>query len=132
FMDEMAHSIPIGIIKPYHPLEEFQVRIVDYCSAACLAVSKDLFVGLGGFDPLYHPGYYEDVDLCFKMRSAGKFTYYCPRSTVIHLANATSVDVWGWPQLRTIIENSRNKFLERWGDYLRSRTTLSADGDLRA
>jgi GT2 family glycosyltransferase/SAM-dependent methyltransferase len=66
------------------------VREVDYCSAACLLVPRELFRELGMFDPRYAPGYYEDVDLCFAIRRAGLRVLYQPRAEVTHAEGATS------------------------------------------
>ena len=60
------------------------VREVDYCSGASLMVPRNLFLQLGGFDPRYAPAYFEDTDLCFRLRAMGLKTLYQPRSQVIH------------------------------------------------
>jgi O-antigen biosynthesis protein len=60
------------------------VRQVDYCSGASLLIPSALFDQLGRFDERYVPAYYEDTDLAFKVRKAGKRVYYTPFSTVIH------------------------------------------------
>ena len=60
------------------------LREVDYCSGASLMVSRDRFLQLGGFDPRYAPAYFEDTDLCFRLRALGLKTLYQPRSQVIH------------------------------------------------
>ncbi len=60
------------------------LREVDYCSAASLMIPRSLFHELGGFDPQYAPGYYEDTDIAFKVRSRGLKVLYQPLSQVIH------------------------------------------------
>jgi GT2 family glycosyltransferase len=121
YITETGSSIRIGDFEPYHVNEASEVRIVDYCSAACFLISKDLFDDLGGFDSLFSPAYYEDVDLCFRMRANGKYVYYCPDSTVVHLQNATSLQVWTKSELTEVIEVNRNRFLARWGNWLKNR-----------
>jgi GT2 family glycosyltransferase len=121
FIDELGHPYQVGTIKPYHPNEELETRVVDYCSGACLAVPKRIFSELGGFDPIFIPGYYEDVDLCLKIASTGRFVYYCADSTVIHVNNATSNAVWSKGELSQLIERNRQKLLSRWGNWLRAR-----------
>lgn len=70
------------------------VREVDYCSAACLMVPRSLFEQLGGFDRRYAPAYYEDADLCFRLRERGYHVLYQPLATVVHHEGATAgVDV---------------------------------------
>lgn len=121
FVHESGSSLQVGGVDVYHPGEEFELRIVDYCSAACLAVPKEMFTKVGGFDPVFFPAYYEDVDLCFRIAATGKFVVYCPASTVIHLKNFTAAQVWTSAELEKIVEANRVKFLSRWGGWLRSR-----------
>lgn len=61
------------------------VRDVDYCSAACLLVRRDLLAELEGLDLRFSPAYYEDVDLAFAARARGYRVVYQPRATVIHV-----------------------------------------------
>jgi GT2 family glycosyltransferase len=66
------------------------LREVDYCSGACLAIPRALFSRLGGFDTRFAPAYYEDVDLAFAVRAAGRKVYYQPLATIVHFEGATS------------------------------------------
>nr|WP_220479028.1 glycosyltransferase [Lysobacter spongiae] len=66
------------------------VRRVDYCSGAALAIARDLFLELGGFDPLYAPAFYEDTDLCMKVRERGLQVLVQPRSRIVHVEGATA------------------------------------------
>lgn len=59
-------------------------REVDYCSAACLLVDRDLLIQLGGYDERYAPAFYEDTDLCFAIRSRGRRVVYEPKARAIH------------------------------------------------
>jgi GT2 family glycosyltransferase len=65
------------------------VREVDYCSAACLLVRRGVFEAMHGFDLRYAPAYYEDADLCFRLREHGYRVLYQPRAEVVHLEGAT-------------------------------------------
>ena len=78
FINEVGYSLQVGTVKLFHPHEEFETKIVDYCSAACLALPKRLFIELGGFDPIFSPAYYEDADICLKIAATNRFVYYCP------------------------------------------------------
>lgn len=93
-------------------------EIVDYVSAACVLTTKQLFDRIGGFDLLWDPAYYEDVDLCLKGLLAGKRTYYCGKVAVTHIENATSSDQSHGLRLNTIVALNREKFIARWGAYL--------------
>jgi GT2 family glycosyltransferase/glycosyltransferase involved in cell wall biosynthesis len=66
------------------------LREADYCSGACIAVPRALFDALGGFDARFSPAYYEDVDLAFAVRAAGRKVYYQPLATVVHFEGATA------------------------------------------
>src|ERR1700688_15052 len=88
-------------------------REVDYCSAAALLVRSDLFRSIGGFDAEFAPGYYEDVDLCFQMRSHGFKVMYEPRSEVIHYEglSAGRNEESGMKRFQSV---NRSKFVQKW------------------
>ena len=60
------------------------LRDTDYCSGAALALPRVLFEELGGLDTRYAPAYYEDTDLAFKVRAAGRRVLVQPASRVVH------------------------------------------------
>ncbi|MBV9786452.1 MAG: glycosyltransferase, partial [Acidisphaera sp.] len=70
------------------------IREVDYCSGAFLLLRRDAFERLGGFDPAYAPAYYEETDLCMRLRQAGLRVLYEPRAVIDHFefASAASSD----------------------------------------
>jgi N-acetylglucosaminyl-diphospho-decaprenol L-rhamnosyltransferase len=49
-----------------------------------LAVDREKFLALGGYDPLYFPGRIEDLDLGFRGWMAGWKGYYIPSSVAYH------------------------------------------------
>ncbi len=95
-------------------LPELQfAREVDYCSAACLLVRRDIFMAVGGFDLRYAPAYYEDVDLCFAVRRMGYRVMYQPLCRVVHVEGATAgndVQVG----IKRFQQINRDKFVARW------------------
>ena len=66
------------------------LRDADYVSGAAIAIPRALFAGLGGFDTRYAPAYYEDTDLAFAVRDAGRRVLYQPAARVVHDEGATS------------------------------------------
>jgi GT2 family glycosyltransferase len=94
-------------------------REVDYCSAASLMIRKEIFEQLRGFDRRFAPAYYEDVDLCFGVRSLGYKVIYQPMSRVLHYEGATAGrDVnRGIKHFQVI---NREKFEEKWRRVLHS------------
>ena len=49
-----------------------------------LAVDREKFLALGGYDPIYFPGRIEDLDLGFRAWMAGGRGYYVPESVAFH------------------------------------------------
>src|SRR5581483_4218322 len=93
------------------------VRAVDYGSAASLVVRKDAFDDVGGFDASFAPAYYEDADLCFKLRQAGWPVVYQPHSVVYHREGST----YGSNVRKdaNILQNAhRLAFTEKWREEL--------------
>ena len=92
-------------------------REVDYCSGASLMVPAALFRRLGGFDRRYAPAYYEDSDLCLRIREAG-FRVYCqPLSAVVHIEGGTAGTdpSQGMKRFQAV---NRTAFAERWAPLL--------------
>ncbi|MDR3466431.1 MAG: glycosyltransferase [Xanthobacteraceae bacterium] len=121
YVDETGEPIQVGKMGADSLIDVDQPRIVDYCSAACLLVRRDLFVEVGGFDLIFDPAYYEDVDLCLRIASQGRFVYYCPASVVVHLEHATTAEVREHLPIDDIVALNRANFLSRWGAWLDQR-----------
>jgi GT2 family glycosyltransferase/glycosyltransferase involved in cell wall biosynthesis len=94
-------------------------RTVDYCSAACLMIRADMFRRLGGFDQRYEPAYYEDTDLCMRVREAGYSVYVQPLARIIHVEGATAGTDPRRGEKRFQAINQL-KFHERWKERLGS------------
>lgn len=58
------------------------------CGAAML-VRRDAFNAVGGFDPRYFC-YFEDVDLCFRMRLTGWRVIQTPKAVVAHVGGGST------------------------------------------
>ena len=94
------------------------LRQADYCSGACLLVSRQLFLELGGFDKRYQPAYYEDTDLAFAIRAAGREVYFQPAARVIHYEGVSSgTDTQTGVKRHQVI--NREKFRTKWANVLR-------------
>lgn len=96
------------------------LRDADYVSGAALMIPRELFSQMGGFDAEFAPAYYEDTDLCFRVRAAGWRVMVQPASAVVHLEGqtaGTSVTGTGMKRFQAI---NHRKFLRRWKDTLAS------------
>ncbi len=92
-------------------------REVDFVTGASLLIRRSLFEQLGGFDRIYAPIYYEDVDLCFGVRALGFKVIYQPLSRILHFEGATSGTETGTGLKRFQVINQQ-KFVEKWQDVL--------------
>ena len=107
------------------------VREVDYCSAALLATRRAIFQALGGFETRYQPGYYEDVDYCFKLRSNGYQVYYQPESTIVHQEGATGgTDLASGAKQWQVVNQA--KFATTWRRELKQQPARPAPADFAA
>jgi N-acetylglucosaminyl-diphospho-decaprenol L-rhamnosyltransferase len=85
----------------------------------CAAFRRDRFVALGGFDPLYRPGYYEDVDLSYRAWMRGWRTVFEPASIIYHREAATMRDLTRESQFRALLARNHVLFTAKnvggWG-----------------
>src|SRR4051812_8119075 len=80
-----------GFTLPYHLLHHSPgdtpaagaVYDLDAVTGACLGIPRELFFELGGFDDAYINGL-EDVDLCIKVRVAGRRIVYRGDVEIVH------------------------------------------------
>ena len=63
--------------------------VVDWLSGACVLVKRRVFDDAGGFDPKYFM-YWEDADLCRRLRTRGYHVRYVPAATAIHKVGQSS------------------------------------------
>jgi GT2 family glycosyltransferase len=112
---------------PYKPQYSY-LREPDYVSGAALAIRRDLFERLGGFDEHFAPGYYEDADLAFRVRAAGYRVYYQPLSRVVHFEGVSAgTDEHAGTGMKRFQAINRQKFLDRWRDDLASHGARGED-----
>ena len=121
-----ASGVNYGKWDDPHKPEYNYLREVDYCSGACIVVPRELFHQLGGFDTRYAPAYYEDTDLAFGVRKAGRKVYFQPLAVVVHhegVSSGTSLE--SGVKAHQVINQVR--FRTKWQDAL----ALHFEGDIR-
>ncbi|MEN9856138.1 MAG: hypothetical protein RL186_328 [Pseudomonadota bacterium] len=62
-------------------------------SGALMAMARDRFLALGGFDPAFFL-HLEDVDLCTRQRQAGGQVLFAPDVTATHIGGTSQVASW--------------------------------------
>jgi GT2 family glycosyltransferase len=67
---------------------------VEQPAAAALMIRRDAYDEIGGFDERFFPAWYEDVDFCRRLKSAGWEIYFLPDAEFQH-AGGYSVNAMG-------------------------------------
>lgn len=84
-------------------------------TGACMAVSRQVFRQLGGFDAVRLPVEGNDVDLCLKARAEGLEVIYEPGATLYHLESRSRGLSQDGDRLRASMEATR-EIWRRWGE----------------
>ena len=90
---------------------------VRWTTGAAIMIARQDFETLEGFDTGYEWGYFEDVDLCMRVRhELEKEIWYCAEATLIHEPGST-----GGIPARTFKANSL-RFHQKWDDVIEPDT----------
>lgn len=84
---------------------------VDQPMGACLLVRKEIIDKLGAFDPQYYM-FFDEVDLCFRIKKAGWRIFFDPASIVMH-HGGTAVRKWSPFKLSRVWTASRNYYFRK-------------------
>ena len=82
------------------------------------------FLEVGGFGFEWEPAYYEDADLCFKLRTRCGKVMVNPAARVVHIESKTTSN--SQLHLHNISEINRARFVAKWGPWLEARQEHSA------
>ena len=88
-------------------------RDVDYGSGASLAIRRELWEELGGFDRRFSPAYYEDTDIAMQVRDKGYRVRYVPHSVALHFEGVSHGDDLNSGTKRFQRRN-RDRFFSKW------------------
>jgi hypothetical protein len=126
--------------RGFNPERWFELdheREVDYVSGCAMAIRRELWQQLGGFDTHYRPAYCEDADFCLRARAAGAGVLVQPQSRILHLeglSNARSTEAG----LKRYQVTNLDQLRQRWNRLLlteqpidMSRQLLASDRGLR-
>lgn len=92
-------------------------------TAACLAVRREAFAAVDGFDEGYWNGY-EDVDLCFKLTGSGAKLVYQPESVLIHFESQSGSERF------TKVNDNVRRLHKKWLGKVPLDLEIAADGTL--
>jgi GT2 family glycosyltransferase len=104
---------------------------VEQAAAAALAVRREAFERIGGFDEQFFPAWFEDVDLCERLRSQGTILYW-PKARFRHLGR-TSSEALGYARFLPIYYANALRYRRRYSAPARAayRALLAAGMVLR-
>jgi N-acetylglucosaminyl-diphospho-decaprenol L-rhamnosyltransferase len=99
-------------------------------AAAALALRRDWFDALGGFDEGYFPAWFEDVDLARRLADRGGRILYAPDVVVVHRGGA-SVPALGYRRFLAAYDRNLARYLGRhhgrgWALLFRALVPLGA------
>ncbi len=107
--NKMVYSIYNNDLPADHPAVN-KPREFQLIAGSCMFLELAFFRELGSFDEAYLNSC-EDVDLCMKVRQAGRKVFYEPKSRIYHFESKT---VSGHSKT----SSNYKRFLQRWGDAL--------------
>lgn len=96
------------------------VRDVTAVTGACLAVRRDVFDRLGGFDEAELGVGYSDIDFCARGRAAGLRVVYTPFCRLLHHESASRKEQEQRSARKDAATNEALAFARRWPDLIAS------------
>ena len=110
-----------GHFHLYEKPPEDDSQTLFACGGAFM-VNRQKYLDLGGFDSMYHPLYYEEIDLSYRALKRGWKVHYEPQSIAYHKVQAT---ITRQEKLRRIsLISARNNYLFIWKNILDRSMTL--------
>lgn len=100
-------GLPLGIARHLGYGEALDSRWqsgadVRFVTGASLAMRREVLEAIGPLDEGFWPGYYEDVDFCWRARDAGYRIRFAPASALVHAESGSFTDpiYTAWARLR--------------------------------
>jgi GT2 family glycosyltransferase len=101
-----------GLTQPFNlnvaPKSLFKVAEREMVTGCCIGIRRELFKTIGGFNPNYRIGYWEDSDLCLTVREKGYKIMFQPDSKIYHLLGHTQSGAHKFQ------DYNRNFFFNKW------------------
>ena len=111
-----------GHFHLYEKPPEDESQTLFACGGAFM-VNRQKYLDLGGFDSMYHPLYYEEIDLSYRALKRGWKVHYEPQSIAYHKVQAT---ITRQEKRRDIsLISARNNYLFVWKNILDRSMTLT-------
>ena len=85
----------------------------DFVTGAAVAISRETLAQIGPLDEGFAPAYYEDIDWCYRARSAGRRVLYQPRAVVTHY-ESTTTDARGYERAYALNQGRLRFLFKHW------------------
>jgi GT2 family glycosyltransferase len=85
----LRNLLPLSAVSRRNVVSGSESATVDWVSGACMLVRRQAFDAVGGFDARYFL-YWEDADLCRRLRARGYEIRYVPAATAVHRVGHSS------------------------------------------
>ena len=95
FFDKIKYTLDRQfhhIFSSLHNIKYSKVQEVGWLTGACLMMRRDVFEKLEGFDEEFFM-YFEDKDICKRVKELGYKVMYYPKTSIIHLLGGSSHSV---------------------------------------
>lgn len=92
FLDKIRYSLHNNwnhIFLSFYNRQYLTIKEVGWVTGACLMMRRDVFDQIGGFDENFFM-YFEDKDICKRVKELGYKVVYYPKTTIIHLLGGSS------------------------------------------
>jgi GT2 family glycosyltransferase len=83
-LNQLWPGNPVNRRYRYLDADYTQQQEVEQPAGACLAVTREAWQSVGGFDEQFFPVWFEDVDLCKRLLDHGAKIFYCPTAHFRH------------------------------------------------
>jgi GT2 family glycosyltransferase len=129
FINERCEGGDVGSGEEDVPGRYDKEEVVPAICGAALWTRRSTLDAVGWF-PDYYTVYYEDVDLCLRLRSRGGALVFCPSSRVNHYHTGTNRE--HSPQFVENVARSSLLFASRYGSaFTIAQTLAQRTGDAR-
>lgn len=92
-----------------------RLRSVPWLQGSALAIRRRPFEALGGFDESFFM-YFEEVDLCYRLRNAGWQIHFNPAATVVH-AGGGSTNQYRAPMMVQLFKSTKQFYEQHYAPW---------------
>lgn len=96
---------------------EFSSGPTAWASGGSSMFDRQKWLALGGFDPAYHPAYWEDVDLSFRAKQRGWQVLFDDQAVVDHNHESTNRSAFGQRQMQAMSWQHAQTFTWRHANW---------------